>query len=89
MLLCNSSQSVGGLSIAHMRGLRDLSGLTRLTTIVTDLVIFDNNNIQHLTGIGPVSQVFTRLWIEGNPNLLDLNGLQVGGNWLNRWMVVS
>ncbi len=70
-------QSVGGLTIAHSVGIKDLSGLGSLATIASDLVLFDNLELASLQGIGPFNALFNRLWIESNPKLINLAGLGV------------
>jgi hypothetical protein len=46
-------------------------------------VIWDNDGLQSLRGIGPFTQLFSRLWIDTNPLLTDLTGLDVSpSNWM-------
>eukprot|EP00775_Hariotina_reticulata_P003069 gene3070-3349_t len=67
---------VGSMNIAHSK-LTSLAGLTKLRLIQSDLIIWDNRQLTSLEGINnAVSQLYTRLWIERNPLLTDLNGLQ-------------
>ena len=69
-------QNVGHLNVAHTK-LGSLAGLTGLTTINGDLIAWDNANLTNLQGLGPVSQLFGKLWMDSNPGLQDLTGLEV------------
>jgi hypothetical protein len=40
-------------------------------------VVWDNDELTTLRGIGPVPELFSRLWVDSNPNLTDLAGLEV------------
>ncbi|KAI8465168.1 MAG: hypothetical protein J3K34DRAFT_488825 [Monoraphidium minutum] len=68
-------ESAGGLTLAHMNRVRDLSGLGRLSVLAEDMVIWDNNNLTSLCGLGPVAELYSRLWVDTNPLLTDLTGL--------------
>jgi hypothetical protein len=47
-------------------------------------VIWDNDMLQTLEGLGPITQLFSRLWIDTNPNLTSLAGLNVSSGSAGR-----
>lgn len=69
-------QSVAHLNIAHTK-LTSLAGLSGLSTINGDLIAWDNANLVSLQGLGPVTQLFGKLWMDTNPKLQDMTGLEV------------
>ncbi|KAF8059440.1 hypothetical protein HT031_005245 [Scenedesmus sp. PABB004] len=69
-------QSVAGLNIAHMRLLTSLEPLSGLTINQGDLVVLDNANITSLAGVGSPTQLYGRVWLDSNPLLRDLRGLE-------------
>jgi hypothetical protein len=40
-------------------------------------VVWDNNKLESLAGLGPVAELFSRAWIDTNPLLRNLTGLDV------------
>jgi hypothetical protein len=71
---------VGGLNIAHTR-LQNIGALSQLTVLQGDLVVWDNPALRSLSGLGPVTQMYGKLWLDEVPLLQDLNGLQVSKVW--------
>lgn len=69
-------QSVGHLNLAHTK-LESLGGLSGLSVINGDLIVWDNPNLVNLQGLGPVTQLFGKLWMDTNARLQDMTGLEV------------
>jgi hypothetical protein len=42
-----------------------------------DLIAWDNANLTNLQGMGAVPQLYGKLWMDSNPRLQDLTGLEV------------
>jgi len=69
-------QSVAHLNVAHTQ-LRNLAGLRGLDIVNGDLIIWDNPNMTSLQGLGPITQLYGKLWIDTNVALEDMTGLEV------------
>lgn len=74
---CLLPQSAAHLNIAHTK-LTSLAGLSGLQVINGDLIAWDNQNLAHLQGLGPITQLYGKLWMDSNPLLQDMTGLEVG-----------
>lgn len=69
-------QRVAHLNLAHTK-LPNLAGLSGINIINGDLIAWDNDNLTTLQGLGPVTQLYGKLWMDSNPQLQDLAGLEV------------
>jgi hypothetical protein len=67
---------VGSLNIAHTR-LQNIRALSQLSVLQGDFVAWDNPALTSLSGLGAVTMMYGKLWLDENPLLQDLNGLQV------------
>lgn len=64
------------LNVAHTK-LRNLAGLRGINIVNGDLIIWDNPNMINLQGLGPITQLYGKLWIDSNAALEDMTGLEV------------
>ena len=55
-------QSVAHLNVAHTK-LSSLAGLRGITVLNGDLIVWDNNNLTTLQGLGPITQVCVTLML--------------------------
>lgn len=53
---------------------------TECASLTPCQVIWDNDQLESLRGIGNFTQLFSRLWIDTNLNLTDLSGLGVSAD---------
>lgn len=74
---CLLPQSAAHLNIAHTK-LANLAGLSGLQVINGDLIAWDNQNLVNMQGLGPITQLYGKLWMDSNPMLQDMTGLEVG-----------
>ncbi|KAL6749606.1 hypothetical protein V8C86DRAFT_976734 [Haematococcus lacustris] len=81
-----SLQSVGGLSVYNMDGLKHLTGLEALYNITGDLIISENDALLDCAGLDALRAVGGDLLMNSNQNLLTLKGLSalesIGGQLL-------
>jgi hypothetical protein len=57
VLLLLLLQTAGHLNIAHTK-LNSLTGLSGLTNVNGDLIVWDNANLVNLQGLGPITQLY-------------------------------
>lgn len=69
-------QSVAHLNLAHTK-LVSVAGLSGISVINGDLIVWDNEFIENLQGLGAVTQLYGKLWMDSNPALQDATGLEV------------
>lgn len=72
-------QSVGGLVITGVTNLNSLRGLSKLTGIGGDMVIYKNHQLESFAGLGPVTEIYNRLIVANNRMLVNMTGLEVCG----------
>lgn len=73
-----SAQSVGGLNLVSLQDLTSLAELAALTQIRMHLVVLWCRKLVDLQGLENVRAMDSTMWIESNPLLQSLDGLQVG-----------